>query len=313
MSGGLPVAVEHAKRPWKLPYSLSVVAAFYLANGEKKRRGWDSNPRDGFTPPTRFPVALLRPTRTPLRTTQKFIRRWKTPVSARVGGYTYDYHHDYQDADDQVKLVIGNEYEKRMKWAAEECARNGIRVECIYITHAGWDVDGHLRLQVPYREMQYNQYQECYFSYSHEDHIRENCARPLGQWMARTGVTQIYIHQYDQAGLMIRVSKDFWLKTSVEYEDDTLSRLGVVVTNFGYSDWSTQDFNPQNNEIDLRVSKTGMDCLVEFRLGDAPWSQMRMAHLHRKDDAVQCGIYACSPIDTGYIAEFDFLEIAINS
>src|SRR5215208_1115883 len=34
---------------------------------EEKRRGWDSNPRDGLTPPTRFPIALLRPTRTPLR------------------------------------------------------------------------------------------------------------------------------------------------------------------------------------------------------------------------------------------------------
>src|ERR671911_1556645 len=32
-----------------------------------KRRGWDSNPRDGLTPSTRFPIALLRPTRTPLR------------------------------------------------------------------------------------------------------------------------------------------------------------------------------------------------------------------------------------------------------
>src|SRR5215211_158686 len=38
------------------------------ANRRKKRRGWDSNPRDGSTPSTRFPVALLRPTRTPLRT-----------------------------------------------------------------------------------------------------------------------------------------------------------------------------------------------------------------------------------------------------
>jgi hypothetical protein len=25
------------------------------------RRGWDSNPRGGLTPPTRFPVALLKP------------------------------------------------------------------------------------------------------------------------------------------------------------------------------------------------------------------------------------------------------------
>src|SRR6187200_835194 len=26
-----------------------------------ERRGWDSNPRGGLTPPTRFPIALLKP------------------------------------------------------------------------------------------------------------------------------------------------------------------------------------------------------------------------------------------------------------
>src|SRR5215210_4706781 len=40
----------------------------FTCKQEEKRRGWDSNPRDGLTPPTRFPVALLRPTRTPLLT-----------------------------------------------------------------------------------------------------------------------------------------------------------------------------------------------------------------------------------------------------
>lgn len=37
------------------------------ANKKEERRGRDSNPRDGLTPPTRFPIALLRPTRTPLQ------------------------------------------------------------------------------------------------------------------------------------------------------------------------------------------------------------------------------------------------------
>ena len=49
-------------------------------------------------------------------------------------------------------------------------------------------------------------------------------------------------HQYDQAGLMVRVSQDCWIKTSVEHETDSPSVLGAVVTNGGYSDWSTQEF-----------------------------------------------------------------------
>src|SRR3712207_752674 len=39
----------------------------FTCKQREKRRGWDSNPRDGLTPSTRFPIALLRPTRTPLR------------------------------------------------------------------------------------------------------------------------------------------------------------------------------------------------------------------------------------------------------
>jgi regulation of enolase protein 1 (concanavalin A-like superfamily) len=51
-------------------------------------------------------------------------------------------------------------------------------------------------------------------------------------------------HQYDQAGLMVRLSPEYWLKTSVEYEPGEPSRLGAVVTNCGWSDWSTQDIDP---------------------------------------------------------------------
>src|SRR5215216_2354664 len=59
---------------------------FYLAGlprftckRRKKRRGWDSNPRDGSTPPTRFPIALLRPTRTPLLMTREEFTKSSLP------------------------------------------------------------------------------------------------------------------------------------------------------------------------------------------------------------------------------------------
>src|SRR5918993_850646 len=39
----------------------------FTCKWREKRGGGDSNPRDDLTPPTRFPIALLRPTRTPLR------------------------------------------------------------------------------------------------------------------------------------------------------------------------------------------------------------------------------------------------------
>lgn len=120
------------------------------------------------------------------------------------------------------------------------------------------------------------------------------------------------VHQYDQAGLMVRFSSDFWLKTSLEFEPHEPSRLGAVVTNFGYSDWSTQNYTRQANELELRIRRAGADFTVEYKEVEesSPWIQLRVAHLHLPvNAALQAGLYACSPIAGGYHAEFEHLTL----
>jgi regulation of enolase protein 1 (concanavalin A-like superfamily) len=115
-------------------------------------------------------------------------------------------------------------------------------------------------------------------------------------------------HQYDQAGLMVRVSKSCWLKTSIEFEPDNMSRLGAVVTNGGYSDWSTQDVPSDLNRFQLRVRRERGDYLVHMSLDGDDWKQLRVAHLHEDvspEASVECGVYACSPKTAGFNAEFD--------
>ena len=130
-------------------------------------------------------------------------------------------------------------------------------------------------------------------------------------------------HQYDQAGLMVRFSQDCWLKASVEFEPDTASQLGAVVTNHGYSDWSLQDFPSaaarDNLSYCLRVrlqgpGAGGCDVLVEHAVAeDGPWSLLRVAHLHAPADAAAtCGIYACSPQAAGYRVDVEFLTVAFE-
>ena len=123
-------------------------------------------------------------------------------------------------------------------------------------------------------------------------------------------------HQYDQAGLMAYFSPECWLKTSVEYELDEPSKLGAVVTNRGYSDWSTQDFPAGVSEVELRLRREGSDIIVEYCMAGATaeavkaWTQIRMAHLDASPETpMRGGLYACSPIEAGYRAEFDYLRI----
>ena len=76
--------------------------------------------------------------------------------------------------------------------------------------------------------------------------------------------------QFDQAGVMIRVDDNCWVKAGIEFCDG-VPRLSCVVTNDGFSDWSTQpwafddasgagdDDAPPQVTLRLRVTKT---CLL---------------------------------------------------
>jgi regulation of enolase protein 1 (concanavalin A-like superfamily) len=139
-------------------------------------------------------------------------------------------------------------------------------------------------------------------------------ARISSDFVVTTGVRCHPVHQYDQAGLMVRISPSCWLKTSIEYEPDGPSRLGAVVTNQGYSDWSTQPVPAGLREICLRVRREGTDYLVEASPEGKDWDQIRMAHLYDDRDgaAVECGLYVCSPKGAGYVAEFSFFHIDVE-
>ena len=131
-----------------------------------------------------------------------------------------------------------------------------------------------------------------------------------GDFVLTTRVTSHPVHQYDQAGLMLRLSATCWLKTSVEFEPEGPSRLGVVVTNGQYSDWSTQSWPQEKRTVWLRIRAEGTDCIVDASPDGQDWQQIRMAHLHERAAAgsVSCGLYACSPKGAGCQVEFGFLS-----
>jgi uncharacterized protein len=137
-------------------------------------------------------------------------------------------------------------------------------------------------------------------------------AEVAGDGALSATVLAVPVHQYDQAGLMVRSSETCWLKASVEYELDTPSRLGTVVTNNGFSDWSLQDFPGAGTLLYcLRIHWEGDDFFVEHAPTESgPWHLMRVAHLFRKPSVpLLCGIYACSPKGPGFRAEFSSLRI----
>jgi regulation of enolase protein 1 (concanavalin A-like superfamily) len=132
-----------------------------------------------------------------------------------------------------------------------------------------------------------------------------------GDFSVTTKVRFQPAHLYDQAGLMVRVRPSCWIKTSVEYESKGPSKLGAVVTNLGYSDWSLQDFPRRQKQVQLRIRRAARDFLVEWKGGEGKdWQLLRVAHLHEgADRRMQCGLYVCSPKGSGFRADFGFLRI----
>ena len=132
---------------------------------------------------------------------------------------------------------------------------------------------------------------------------------------AFTITTKVRFHPvppYDQAGLLVCLNPNCWIKTSVEYESHGPACLGAVVTNHGFSDWSVQDFPRATHEVCLRIWKAAADFIIEFAANEhANWNRMRIAHLNLENAAsLSCGRYACSPKGDGFRAEFESLEIA---
>lgn len=112
------------------------------------------------------------------------------------------------------------------------------------------------------------------------------------------------VSTYDQAGLFVMVSETCWLKTSLEYIPDGPSHLGAVVTNHGYSDWSTRNYENDYvmKPLAFRVERKNGDYTISARTeGAQEWEQIRIAHLHedRNSSPVRVGIYCCSPKPNG--------------
>jgi uncharacterized protein len=173
-----------------------------------------------------------------------------------------------------------------------------------------WRLEPHLPALVIEPDGQTDFWQQTHYGFRADTGHFLGLALP-GDFMLTTQVRLHPLHQYDQAGLMIRGDANCWIKASVEHEPEGQPQLGAVVTNAGYSDWSLQDFPLPELVLGLRITKRGSDVLVEFSpAGGTDWRLMRLARLHWPDHAPLCaGLYACCPKEAGFRAEFAFLRI----
>lgn len=116
-------------------------------------------------------------------------------------------------------------------------------------------------------------------------------------------------HRFDQCGVVMYLNSENWLKASIEYENDTFSHLGSVVTNRGYSDWATCEIPSSVRSMWYRLSRREDDFRIECSADGISFSQIRICHMWDIGDEISFGIYACSPEDSSFKAVFTDMEL----
>lgn len=116
-------------------------------------------------------------------------------------------------------------------------------------------------------------------------------------------------HRFDQCGVVMYLDSDNWLKASIEYENADFQHLGSVVTNQGYSDWATTEIPVNIKSMWYRFSRRGADFRLECSEDGVTFKQMRICHMSQVKNEISFGVYACSPEDSSFVAEFTNFEI----
>ena len=152
-------------------------------------------------------------------------------------------------------------------------------------------------------------WQNTYYGFQHDNapFVQINICKKYFSFTIK--VKYLSEKRFDQAGIILYLDSNNWLKASVEYENSDISRLGSVVTNNGFSDWATVDISSNIKEMYYRLSRRENDFCIENASDGKNFKQMRICHMNKATDKINFGIYACSPETSSFKATFTHLEI----
>ncbi len=117
-----------------------------------------------------------------------------------------------------------------------------------------------------------------------------------------------YATLYDQAGAMLRVDDENWLKCGVEFTDGR-KNISVVVTRDDQSDWSVMPIEgPVDAPVTLRLTRHAEALRVQVETGDK-FHLVRLSYL-RMPQTVEVGPMCCSPVGDGLTVTFHSVSFA---
>jgi regulation of enolase protein 1 (concanavalin A-like superfamily) len=144
------------------------------------------------------------------------------------------------------------------------------------------------------------------YGFVHDDGHALLVELPVGSAVEVSFVAD-FAAQYDQAGVLVRVDPQTWVKGGVEVTDGA-PHLGAVATR-GVSDWSMAPVPGwAGREVTVRASRAGDAVTVRARVDRDPWRTVRLAPLDPAA-AATAGPYACAPSRSGLTVRFTAFRV----
>lgn len=141
---------------------------------------------------------------------------------------------------------------------------------------------------------------------THYGFIRDNghfCyQQQQGDFEVSVQLTGAYRELYDQAGLMIRLDEQHWIKTGIEFVNG-LQHVSAVVTR-QFSDWSVVPLAVPPTSVWLKLLRKGDYVEVRYSLDGTTFSMLRLAYFPPAVP-VQIGMMAAAPTGEGFQAVFE--------
>lgn len=148
---------------------------------------------------------------------------------------------------------------------------------------------------------------------THYGFIRHNghfYAQPVsGDFTMQVTFTGNYRNEYDQAGLMLWVDEQTWLKTGVEYTEGRYFASAVVTRDF--SNWGIAPLSEgfKGVSFTIRLKRQGGSIEIHYRLTEeSPWVLLALAYLS-ETTTLHAGRMLCAPSGAGFEAAFTDFSI----
>jgi len=128
-----------------------------------------------------------------------------------------------------------------------------------------------------------------------------------GDFTAQVRITGEYNSQYDQAGLMLRIDNQTWLKCGIEFLEGKQYASAVVTRD--YSDWS---ITPLSNPIAIWVqcARRGRTFTVRYSLDGIEYEMIRQSYLTDETE-LQVGMMLAAPKGNGFGVLFEHYHLTV--